>query len=777
MQQSPAITDLTSSLTADKKWNTPKRPASNVPQKNTSLSFISQNKFEVLSNDNDNNIHDKENISKVDFTCTSNLSGEQRNNNKRVKLPKDTNIINLSDPILTSAEVYVLELALGFCPSNKTFSKEELANDFFNFIQRLKLREYFYDNSEDDGINSTVSDDPEKSELKWPLRNADWYLSDVQKGRSTQLTSFIKDILLNTKKLLLNNSSKIWNNLDNDQQEALERLSTDSSIIIKPSDKCGFIVIMNKNDYEKACIEVLENKNVYEELELNPNSEYREQVDKVLNDLLLNGLINKKEYSVMTEGSDTPSFYALPKTHKTYFDFPPLRPITSGSGCCTKCISEFVDSFLKPAAQKCRSYIRDTTDFIIKTKSFKINKKDKPVFLVSMDVVSLYPNIDHTEKISACEYFMNKRNNQSFPTRIIIQLISLILQSNTMEFRGRYFHQISGTAMDTPMAVNFANLFMSQFKELLLSLYNEQFFKLPSLWLRYIDDVFFVWEGDEQSLKMFLKFCNEFSKNKNMKSNIQFTYDISAKSVNFLDTTVMLEQNGNLTTKLYSKPTALHLYLHSSSFLPPHLIKSLPKSQFIRKRRICTHKKDYWFHAKTFISFYHKRGYKHKLLQSYALNISKIDRNNLLVNKTKPNSSRIPLVITWHNQLSHVSKIVSSAYKYMVKCHPKMREKYPEPPIVTYQRPKNIKSFLVKSNHWKNFIRPEDVAPASQRFYITPNMNPSKTVTNRLSKKSCEIEGRQPTDSNVVYSAECLKHNLIYIGQTSDPLHRRFNGH
>ena len=247
--------------------------------------------------------------------------------------------------------------------------------------------------------------------------------------------------------------------------------------------------------------------------------------------------------------------------------------------------------------------------------------------------------------------------------------------------------------MGTPMAVNFANLFMSQFEELLLSLYNEQFFELPSLWLRYIDDIFFVWEGDEQSLKRFLKFCNEFSKNKNMESNIRFTYDISAKSVNFLDTSVMVEQNGNLTATLYSKPTASHLYFHSSSFHPPHLIMSLPKSQFIRIRWICTHKKDYWFHAKKFISFYHKRKYKHRVLQNYALDISKIDKNDLLVNKTKPKSSRIPLVITWHNQLWDVSKIVSSAYKYMVKCHPKMREKYPEPPIVAYRRPKNIKFF------------------------------------------------------------------------------------
>ena len=131
-----------------------------------------------------------------------------------------------------------------------------------------------------------------------------------------------------------------------------------------------------------------------------------------------------------------------------------------------------------------------------------------------------------------------------------------------------------------------------------------------------------------------------------MKSNIKFTYNISEKAVNFLDTIIVLEQNGDLTTTLFSKPTASHLYLHSSSFHPPHLIKSLPKSQFIRIRRICTHKRDYWEHARAFISFYHKRGYNLKTLQNYALDIAKIDRLDLLVKNDKPNSSRRPLVIT-----------------------------------------------------------------------------------------------------------------------------------
>ena len=112
--------------------------------------------------------------------------------------------------------------------------------------------------------------------------------------------------------------------------------------------------------------------------------------------------------------------------------------------------------------------MKDTTDFLSKIKNQKINSNGKPVFIVSMDVVSLYPNIEHSEGIAACEHFMNLRKNQNFPTKIIARLINCILKCNTMEFLGRYFHQILGTAMGTPMAVNFANLFMSRFEESLL---------------------------------------------------------------------------------------------------------------------------------------------------------------------------------------------------------------------------------------------------------------------------------------------------------------------
>ena len=72
------------------------------------------------------------------------------------------------------------------------------------------------------------------------------------------------------------------------------------------------------------------------------------------------------EHSTLNEGDCTPLFYGLPKLHKAFTSFPSFQPICSGSNSCTKKLSEWIDSFLKAAAQKVSSYAQYTTSFIIK---------------------------------------------------------------------------------------------------------------------------------------------------------------------------------------------------------------------------------------------------------------------------------------------------------------------------------------------------------------------------------------------------------------------------
>ena len=44
--------------------------------------------------------------------------------------------------------------------------------------------------------------------------------------------------------------------------------------------------------------------------------------------------------------------------------------------------------------------------------------------------------------------------------------------------------------------------------------------------------------------------------------SVKFTYKISNEAVEFLDTTVHIDKNNQLQTKLYRKPTDRHNYFH-----------------------------------------------------------------------------------------------------------------------------------------------------------------------------------------------------------------------
>ena len=80
-------------------------------------------------------------------------------------------------------------------------------------------------------------------------------------------------------------------------------------------------------------------------------------------------------------------------------------------------------------------------------------------------------------------------------------------------------------------------------------------------------------------MKTLINFINYLN---SVASSIKFTHEISTHSVNFLDTTVLKDNQGNIITDVYQKPTDTHPYLHRTSAHRPHLKRSIPYSQPLR---------------------------------------------------------------------------------------------------------------------------------------------------------------------------------------------------
>ena len=104
----------------------------------------------------------------------------------------------------------------------------------------------------------------------------------------------------------------------------------------------------------------------------------------------------------------------------------------------------------------------------------------------------------------------------------------LILKENSFQFSGKHYLQRHGIAMGTKMAVAFAVIFMAHIERQLLA---ASPFK-PTLWKRFIDDIFSVWTISEQEINDFVSFANNFH------PTIKFTCEMSSERIFFLDTEV-----------------------------------------------------------------------------------------------------------------------------------------------------------------------------------------------------------------------------------------------
>ena len=94
----------------------------------------------------------------------------------------------------------------------------------------------------------------------------------------------------------------------------------------------------------------------------------------------------------------------------------------------------------------------------------------------------------------------------------------------------------------------------------------------PYVWFRYIDDIFFIWLNNQESLDEFKLHVNSFH------PTIKFTLDQTRNEIPFLDLWIQLRGN-KITTRTYHKPTDAHNYLHYKSNHPQHQKKGIPYSQ------------------------------------------------------------------------------------------------------------------------------------------------------------------------------------------------------
>ena len=188
------------------------------------------------------------------------------------------------------------------------------------------------------------------------------------------------------------------------------------------------------------------------------------------------------------------------------------------------------------------------------------------MILCTLDITSLYTNIPHNEGIQSIKNFLAiHRDTNALPhNSYIIELLEVVLTNNYFDFNGKHYHQTSGTAMGTKLAPSYANLFMTKFEQNHVYTYHLQ----PTLWKRFIDDIFMIWPHVMDSLLEFIGHLN------NVQPTIKFRSTTSPTEISFLDHIIYMRDD-KLYTRLHTKRTDRHMYLNFYSEHTMNLKRSI----------------------------------------------------------------------------------------------------------------------------------------------------------------------------------------------------------
>ncbi|MEI2422512.1 hypothetical protein V6O07_19700, partial [Arthrospira platensis SPKY2] len=164
---------------------------------------------------------------------------------------------------------------------------------------------------------------------------------------------------------------------------------------------------------------------------------------------------------------------------------------------------------------------------------------------------------------------------------------------------------------------------------------------------QYRDDGFGIWKGSIESLLSFVKELNSFH------STIKFTVT-HGKSINYLDLTISISDEGYLTTETFYKPTDSFAFLHSSSNHPTHCLNNIGLSQAIRHTRNCSSFSTYIYHSKFLLHNLLLKGYKFNTVLKKIRQVKYQKRKKLLSYTSKKPLTRTPFILHFNKNMPKI---------------------------------------------------------------------------------------------------------------------------
>ncbi|XP_075450781.1 uncharacterized protein LOC142491850 [Ascaphus truei] len=737
---------------------------------------------------------------------------------------EDHNVINISGITISEGEIAVLNKGLNFAPMNN-FNLFNTVIDLQKYVRKLSLKKCFaskdkslpeppplvdrdltdpsqtvddlqverfsfkeygvlqdmLDLERDDNISDSMSTEEQflfLSGMKHTqFRSKSIFCPSFSKGPHLQTYERLveKDLQDLAKGYIFTAPS--FDNLSKEDRINLNALKKRSDIVIKNADKGGAVVIMHTEAYHTEAMRQLSNTQAYCKLDKDPTRSYLAEIRELFDLGRELGVLNSRESTYLYNPFPTvPIFHHLPKIHKTLV-CPPGRPIISSIGSLGDGLSRYVDYFLQTLVKTLPAYLRDSADLLQDIQRIQwLNGYT----WVTLDVTSLYTIIDHTLGTRAISHFLNHSNLNLAQNTFLLDSVMFLLQHNYFMFDSQFYLQSQGTAMGTSFAPSYANLYMGFWESIYIFGDTNPFRDNIIFYRRFIDDLLFIWNGDDDTLHAFFEYLEANT------YNLRFTHCYSDSQIDFLDLHLYIDVGQKIQTNIFRKTNSKNSLLRSNSAHPRPLIKGIPKGQFLRLRRLCSTRESFLAQAEDLKRRFRDRGYVERDLESafnYAL---ETDREYLLKKrnpkKTLSNNinNQCPLFITTFSKQAEQIRHILQKHWGILKLDTDLDPYTTQKPRMVFKKAKTIGNYVSPSLFE---LKAKNTKPLPKGFFKCGLCNlcryaePLKSVRDIHSGQIYRLESFMTCNTNfVIYLLKCAC-GSGYIGRTIRALKVRITEH
>ena len=699
--------------------------------------------------------------------------------------------VNLSSCTFNNSTYDLLEKGLSFVPRPGQILACDIISEQEKLIKNIKIKSIRLAKNRENTSNNTVTypnsqrrnnrfTEPKAWNPPSHLVPADTLrlVDDIRETTSKMIDSIAKRSA-NTKtdgsnyKLGVGGRNYTWkmnnkdpDNLKPEERDSLWELKNNPDIIIKPADKGGATIIMDKIAYQNEAERQLNNSKYYHKINTSLAKNNKLKILEIFEKIHGKGKITKAQLNYLTgpDNYDIRKFYMLPKIHKAKEkwpnpNMPEGRPIISDVNSESYRAAEYIDSFTNPLSMDNPVVLKNSYEFID-----KIRGKPFPsgYLLVTGDVKSLYTNMNLNRILEITKQTFLQNPDANRPDDELIALLELTLYNNDFEFNGELYLQVHGIAMGKKYAPGLANLYLKSFDNDAQTKFDYN----PEFYFRFLDDVFFVWGHGMERLLKFQDYLN------NLIPDIEITFEFHETTIPFLDIHLYIENN-TIHTKTYFKPTDTHQLLHKKSYHPNHTTKGILKSQLIRFKRLSSTYKNYSETCSILFSFLKSRGYTASLFRKLKYAIWYNDQ----VQPSDNQKPMLPVILPY----SGLAQNISNKYRHLLNTD-KLLKNFKI--ISAYRIYPNLKQLLVSSKFNKIIPTRNENTEGFRRctsttcvFCIKYSFDCNYFTSTSNGKKFKINDSLNCNSVNLIYLITCKRCKIQYVGETGMPLKNRINNH